>query len=256
MAIGTGLLESIEGHFAGMTVYKKNGKTIVRTRHNSYKAKRRSRGQFALRQRLTHTNALWRALSETKMVFFEGGSSPCHRFRSINRECPTVYLTKWMTINRNSLLLPNMALSDGPLLPISYQLGDVDGKPALLTDLTKTEARKYNFMLYVLEQEVCKQQLGADLFQLSIKVEPVGIDDFINVPSTLLTPYKHIKGTLALVDDRFANNMLGFGLVRIKDGHASPQRVVTNCTYYEQFTTEEALQAAAKSYGGLTNEWK
>ena len=37
-------------------------------------------------------------------------------------------------------------------------------------------------------------------------------------------------------------------------GLASRQRVVTNCTYYERYTTEEALQAAAKSYGGLTGE--
>jgi hypothetical protein len=48
--------------------------------------------------------------------------------------------------------------------------------------------------------------------------------------------------------------MLGFALVRLKDGHASRQRVVTRCTYYERYTTEEAIQAAAKSYGGLTGE--
>jgi len=38
------------------------------------------------------------------------------------------------------------------------------------------------------------------------------------------------------------------------DSHTSRQRVVTRCTYYERYTTEEALQAAAKSYGGLTGE--
>ena len=48
--------------------------------------------------------------------------------------------------------------------------------------------------------------------------------------------------------------MLGFGLVRVIDGHASSQRVVTRCTYYERYTTEEALQLAAKSYKGLTGE--
>ena len=45
-----------------------------------------------------------------------------------------------------------------------------------------------------------------------------------------------------------------FGLVHVIDGHASTQRVVTRCTYYERYTTEEALQAAAKSYKGLTGE--
>jgi hypothetical protein len=50
--------------------------------------------------------------------------------------------------------------------------------------------------------------------------------------------------------------MLGFALVRLKDGHASRQHVVTRCNYYERYTTEEALQAAAKSYKGLTGEDK
>ena len=48
--------------------------------------------------------------------------------------------------------------------------------------------------------------------------------------------------------------MQGFGIVRVKEGHASPHRVVTKCTSYEQYTTEEALQAAAQSYGGLTEK--
>ena len=32
----------------------------------------------------------------------------------------------------------------------------------------------------------------------------------------------------------------------------SPQGIVTHCTFYEQYTTEEALENAADSYGGLT----
>lgn len=79
-------------------------------------------------------------------------------------------------------------------------------------------------------------------------------DDFTLAPSTLLSPYKNIKGTLAIAGPRFADPMLGFALVRLKNGRASHQRVVTRCTYYERFTTEEALQTAAKSYGGLTGD--
>lgn len=59
---------------------------------------------------------------------------------------------------------------------------------------------------------------------------------------------------LALIGKRFADHMLGFVLVHIQNGLASTQQVVIRCTYYEQFTTEEALQTAAKSYGGLTDE--
>ena len=38
------------------------------------------------------------------------------------------------------------------------------------------------------------------------------------------------------------------------DSHTSRQRVVTRCTYYERYTTEGAIQAAAKSYGGFTDK--
>lgn len=60
---------------------------------------------------------------------------------------------------------------------------------------------------------------------------------------------------LALLGERFADPMKGFALVRVVDGHTSQQRIVTRCTYYQRFTTEEALQAAAKSYRGV-NEVK
>ena len=33
----------------------------------------------------------------------------------------------------------------------------------------------------------------------------------------------------------------------------SPQTIVTRCTLYKQYTTEDALETAADSYGGLTD---
>ena len=147
-----------------------------------------------------------------------------------------------------------MILSYGSLPPVSYQLGEVDGQPALLTDLTKKEAQKCTLLLYVLHQRVVPQQADSGLFQLSIHVETLAPDDFTLVPSTLLSPYKNAKGTLALVGPRFADPMLGFGIVRLQNGHVSRQHVVTRCTYYERFTTEGAIQAAAKSYGGFTDK--
>ena len=107
---------------------------------------------------------------------------------------------------------------------------------------------------YVLKQEVHPFYEDEDSFQLDITVETVAPDQFTVVPSTLLTPYQDIHGTLTLVSERFADPMMGFGLVRVEDGHASTQRVVTRCTYYERYTTEEAIQAAAKSYGGFTRK--
>lgn len=63
-----------------------------------------------------------------------------------------------------------------------------------------------------------------------------------------------VNGCVALKGERFADPMAGFALVQVVDGHVAQQRIVTNCKYYERFTTEEALQAAAKSYRGLTGE--
>ncbi|MCR5780658.1 MAG: hypothetical protein K6G70_08985 [Bacteroidaceae bacterium] len=69
-----------------------------------------------------------------------------------------------------------------------------------------------------------------------------------------MSPYISKDGTLALVGNLFADSMLGFALVRFQNGHVSPQHIVTRCTYYERYTTEEALQTAADSYKGLTGE--
>lgn len=210
----------IEGRVGGLTTYIRNGKKYVRV-STSHQPRRLSRKQLLVRERQSHNNAL---------------------------------------------LLPDMVLSDGPLPPVSYQLGEVDGQPALLTDLTPKDVRNLSapddavngkgtsLLLYILKQRVIPLHVDTDLFQLSIKVEALTAEAFTTVPSTLLSPYKSAKGTLALTDDRFADPMLGFGIVRIKDGHASRQHVITRCTYYEQYTTEEALQAAAKSYKGLTGD--
>ena len=46
--------------------------------------------------------------------------------------------------------------------------------------------------------------------------------------------------------------MKGWALVLVSGDRCSAQTIVTRCTLYQQYTTEEALQAAAKSYKGLT----
>ncbi len=251
MARAKGILENVEGHLGDLTVFKRGKKTFVRPSH-IHQPRRLSRKQLLLRERQGHNNALWRALKATGKVYFDGDNPAYNLFMSVNTHSPVPYLEK--NYFGGALLLPEMVVSDGPLAPIGYQLGEVDGQPALYTDLTKSRASKMTLLLYVLKQNVRTRQNGTDLFQLSIKVEPLTTDDFVNVPSTLTSPYKDVHGTLALVGDRYADPMMGFGLVHIKERLASHQRVVTRCTYYERYTTEEALLAAAKSYGGLTGE--
>ncbi len=241
----------MEGRVGGLTTFVRHGKKYVR-KASSHQPRRLTRKQLALREQLGHNNALWRALKQSKYTFFEGADTAYNRFMSINRESPIPYLLKRHYYSGNTLLLPNMFISDGPLQPINYQLDEVNGQPALFTDLTKQSARTGTLLLYVLQQIVHPWYENEDLFRLDITVETVTPDQFTLVPSTLLTPYKDVNGTLALVGERFADPMMGFGLVRIVDGHVSTQRVVTRCTYYERYTTEEAIQAAAKSYGGFS----
>ena len=64
-------------------------------------------------------------------------------------------------------------------------------------------------------------------------------------------PVSVVDGCLALLDNDFANEKKGWALVRVMGKNCSSQSIVTRCKYYEQFTTEEALEEAAKSYGGL-----
>lgn len=56
-----------------------------------------------------------------------------------------------------------MVVSDGPLPPINYQLGEVDGQPALLTDLTPKDIREGEFLLYILKQRVLPQQFAEEM---------------------------------------------------------------------------------------------
>ena len=62
-----------------------------------------------------------------------------------------------------------------------------------------------------------------------------------------------VDGQLAFVGEEFADDMKDWALVLVSENHCSSQIIITRCTLYQQYTTEEALQVAAKSYGGLTD---
>jgi len=252
MANIQGDILGIVGRIGDFTVYIRNGKKILR-KANSSQPRRLSRKQLAMRVRFAHNTALWRILKSTKMVFFEGDKSPDKRFMSINQESPVPYITKQQYRSGISLLLPRMVISYGTLRPISYELGDVDGKAALLTDLTPQNAYNGEYFLYSLRQEVYNHFNLFEIPKLALRIDKVNPENFVKVPSTLFTSYKSKTGCLAIVDNRFCDPMMGFALVHVKDGHISTQQVITNCIYFERYTTEEAIQATALSYGGFTD---
>ena len=134
------------------------------------------------------------------------------------------------------MLLPDMPVSEGPMPTVKLHLDEIDGRMSLVTNLTRDSLRRGDkLILYTLKQ------------------------DIIGMPSVDISRREVMPGEmtetadgLALVSDEFADDMKGWALVHVRKEHCSTQTAVTRCTYYKQFTTEEALQEAAASYGGLT----
>ena len=219
----------------GVTKYIRNGTVVTRV-STSEGRRRNTRSQFVQRQRMRHSIALWKELSLWSPMF-TGGKTAYHRFLSLSNQLPVVYLPKEKFAAVSSLLMPGIPVSEGSLLPVKQRLGEVNGTPALITDRKADMIRPYEvFLLYTAEQQFRRE----DCPMVSFKMREVKRDEF-----TL------VDGCLALLDNEFGNEMKGWALVRVMGKNCSTQSIVTRCKYYEQFTTEEALKVAAKSYGGI-----
>ena len=179
---------------------------------------------------------------------FTEGKTAYNRFLSLANQLPVVFLPKSKLSVEGSLLMPGIPVSEGTLNTVAQCLGslpsgstflegELQGTPALITDLRPDVIQVHEiFMLYTAEQQFNSEGCPRVVF----KMRDVNRSEFVEV-----------DGCLALVDNDFANEMKGWALVRIRGKECSTQGIVTRCRYYEQYTTEEALEAAAKSYGGL-----
>ncbi len=219
----------------GVTKYIRNGTVVTRV-STSEGRRSNTRSQFIQRQRMRHSIALWKELSPWSPLFTEGKTA-YHRFLSLANKLPVAFLSKNKASVEGSLLMPGIPVSEGSLLPVQQRLGDVDGTPALITDRNAGEVRPNEvFLLYTAEQQFHRDDCPRVIFRM----REVKRDEFTIV-----------DGCLALLDNDFDNEMKGWALVRVMGKNCSTQSIVTRCRYYEQFTTEEALEEAAKSYGGL-----
>lgn len=219
---------------SNVTVYYRNGDFVVRPAHSEGKRSNTSK-QFVQRQRMRHSIALWKALKACQPLFTNGKTN-YNGFITLANRLPVVFVPKFWD-DCAALLMPDIPVSEGTLLPIKQQIGMVDGTPALTTNLKASEwGQPERWMLYTAEQLE-----GNTIPMVRFKVHEVPLDEFTEV-----------DGCLALVDNEFSNEMKGWALVRRDGDRCSSQGIVTRCTYYERFTTKEALQKAAESYGGLT----
>ena len=157
-----------------------------------------------------------------------------NNFMSLANRMPVVFVEK--LIDQASFLMPGIPVSDGTLPTVQQQLGEVDGTPALITDLQYGKYF-YNEKLWLFTAE--QNMEGVPRVRFSKR-------------DVSRSEMAVVDGHLALIGEEFADEMKGWALVRVVDNRCSPQTIVTRCTLYQQYTTKEAMEKAADSYGGLT----
>ena len=219
---------------AGITTYMKQGQLITRV---SYSNQRRSNTlpQFIARQKMRHTISLWKKLKSCDVMFTQRPTA-YRNFASLANRLPAVFVNK-IRMEHASFLMPGIPISDGTLPTISLQIGEVDGVPALITSLNSDKHLRFSKLLLY----TAVQHIDDELPWVHFSMREVSWSEM-----TL------VDGHLALLNDEFADEMKGWALVLVIDDRCSAQTIVTRCTLYKQYTTDEALQTAAKSYGGLT----
>lgn len=228
----TGL--SVIGRFpqSGVTFYEKQGKRVARSAHNKKRPNRCTLKQFEQRQRMRHSIALWHAISWCTPMFTEHQSA-YSGFVALANRLPAVFVSKLDAQNNVSFLMPDIPVSEGTLLPVKQYLGEVDGTTALITNLKKSDIRQ-GMELYLYTAE---QKMERDCPKVYFQVRKVTKDELIETDNGF-----------ALVGEDFVNTNKGWALVLVKGKRCSSQGIVTRCTLYQQYTTQEAMISAAKSH--------
>lgn len=181
---------------------------------------------------MRHSIALWHELSECDTMFSEHQSA-YSGFVALANKLPAVFVDKNMADHKASFLMTDIPVSEGKLLTVKEHLGEVDGIAAFITNLKKKDLRPgVELRLYTAEQRV---EYG---------IPKVSFEDRKVKKSELV----ETEEGLALLGDEFADDNKGWAMVLITGKRCSTQGIITRCTLYEQYTTQEALLAAAKSH--------
>lgn len=230
---GKGLMMTGSFRKSGVTFYMRQGQVIARSAH-SHEKRSCTLPQFVQRMRMRHTIALWQTLSLCRPMF-TGHRIAYQGFASLANRLPAVYVSQ--KEHNLSLLMPDLPVSDGTLPTVMQRLGVVDGAEALITNLKTSSLHRGE----VLRLYTAEQHTEGRTPRVRFNVRTVPMAEFVPV-----------DGCLALTGDEFADEMKGWALVRVDGDRCSAQTIVTRCTYYQPYTSDEALKAAAESYGGLT----
>ena len=216
----------------GITFYQRGGKTIIRS-SNSSKPHGFTIKQFIQRQRMRHATALWRELEYCYPMFTEAKSA-YNGFVSLANRLPAVFVTKYDAMRHPSFLMPGIPVSDGTLSQVQLRLGEVGGTAALITNIKRYETP----FTETLKLYIAEQTNECNFPRVKFRVRSVLEEELVET-----------ENGLALVGDEFADDNKGWALVHVIGDRCSPQSIVTRCTLYQQFTTEEVMNKAAESYG-------
>lgn len=270
----------ITGRIAGMgvTYYQRGGKTYARIGTRDAPS-HQSEKQFKVREKMRHSIALWNSFKNPDKPLMDKGASwgAYNAFLKANAKLPTVYLPKAWAAKGAALLIDGMVVSSGRLPEVKYDFAtpagvgrvvltnlstgmDADVVQPLtvmshkdLWDLLMNPRRNPQLMpgdrlrIYRLEQQVREGCPMVDVSCEDLRLE----EDPQQKPWLAAWQFLSVEGYLAIggADDE----NVGWAVVLYGEDEqsASPQRVLSTCQLYRQYTTEEALAVAAESYGNV-----
>ena len=261
------------GNFSvdSVTVYSRGGTVVVRSRRNS---QRRVAGTVEqLRRRTTFRNQinLWRAFPSWCRPAFEGrrpGVSDYNMFVSHNMQSGSVYLTRREAGN-GACVLTQVAVSDGSLPPITVSHDGVApvtdlsvggltvGSATTVGELSRAIVRNncgYCFgdeLVYYLGLQQWNRMLDMPVVEMrctrmtlcsvdyrTVAAATVGAAGFVSRDGWLAASAE-VQGGMAWVHVRRSDR----GVL------LSAQRMVCNNPYIAQYSSDESLEAACRSYG-------
>ena len=263
---------------AGVTFFRRGGKTYARVNTRTAPNKQ-SVKQFINREKMRHSISLWHCFysSDKPLMETSGSLTAYNAFLRANSALPTVYFTKQLAVRGAALLMPGMVVSEGQLPKVEYDFAQLAGGERvvltnMLTGIDEGETQELPIGCNDdLRQLLCRtscnpqlmpgdrvrfyrfeQRLENDCPTLTIICCEMVLD---NDPRHIQELrdwrfYSH-KGRLAIGSADDEN--LGWAVVLYsdKEQRASTQQVLTTCRLYEQYSTDEALQRAAESYGNV-----
>ena len=266
----------------GLTFYKR-GDIVCARSCTSEQPNRQTPAQFRNRERVRSLIALWNSFPIDGKPLMESpdGLAAYQMFRRVNSQLPAAYLTKQQRAQGGAVLMPDMYVSVGRLEPMEYHFETLeDGHRLLVTNLSttldpaltqplglRTPAELSRLLVgnvrnplldmgdelrfYMLRQSV--EEVGdTEVPRLVVRCATLTLDDDLR-PFHFLSGhelYTH-RGCLALggADDMEA----GYAVIIYdpRQRTASTQRVATEGTLYESYTSDEAYNRAAKTYPNI-----